>query len=253
MAVTYTQKQIDELCQKLKNIDAKKAEELAASFKNGNLSDDFYQKCSVLAQSSSKTSVLKIDQEQGAQNAAENAQNAVVDKDFKKNLREIFQPSAEKQHAEYVEDIKAPEYKAEIKHANGSVDKIVAKSANNISLSSQDKDGNPRMPNMQRFYDIVALAQKQGSVIEFGDIKSPDFKARLMYACMHAKPAMQMIGAPELNAEFLQSIQDDKLKEALQIMKKKKEAPKEKSSQTKNNRTTTPRPMPRQDFGRGGR
>ena len=192
---------------------------------------------------------LYVNQGQDNQKTSENEPNAVVDKDFKKALREIFQPSAEKQKAEYVEDIKAPDYRAEIKHANGSVDKIVAKSATNITLSAKDKDGNPKIPNMQRFRDIVALAKKQGSAIEFGDIKSPDFKARLLLACMEAKPAMQMVGAPELNDAFLQSIQDEKLKGFLQIMKNKKDATKSKSSQTK----TSPRPIPRQGLGRGGR
>lgn len=192
---------------------------------------------------------LYVNQGQDNQKTSENEPNAVVDKDFKKALREIFQPSAEKQKAEYVEDIKAPDYRAEIKHKNGNVDTIVAKSANNITLSAKDKDGKTKMPNMQRFRDIVALAQKQGSVIEFGDIKSPDFKARLMLACLEEKPAMEMVGAPELNDEFLQSIQDEKLKGVLQIMKNKKDATKSKSSQTK----TSPRPIPRQGLGRGGR
>lgn len=156
-------------------------------------------------------------------NNEQNSDPVVNDPGFKKAWREIFQPSAEKQKAEYIEDIKAPEYKAEIKHANGNVDKIVATSANNVSLSAKDKDGNPKMPNMQRFRDIVAYAQKQGSVIEFGDIKSADFKARLMLACIEAKPAMQMVGAPELNDEFIQSIQDEKLKGALLIMKNKQQ------------------------------
>ena len=167
--------------------------------------------------------MLYVNQGNDNQSTTENTQNAVIDKDFKKVLREIFQPSAEQQKAEYKEDIKAPDYRAEIKHANGSIDKIVAKSATNITLSAKDKDGKPKVPNMQRFRDIVALAQKQGSVIEFGDIKSPDFKARLMLACMEAKPAMQMVGAPELNDAFLQSIQDEKLKGVLQIMKNKQQ------------------------------
>ena len=76
---------------------------------------------------------------------------------------------------------------------------------------------------MQRFRDIVALAQKQGSAIEFGDIKSADFKARLLVACLEAKPAMQMVGAPELNDEFLQTVQDEKLKNLLQVLKNKQQ------------------------------
>lgn len=192
---------------------------------------------------------LYVHQGNDNQNTTENESNAVVDSSFKKTLREIFQPSAEKQKAEYVEDIKAPDYRAEIKHANGSVDKIVAKSANNITLSAKDKDDNPKVPNMQRFRDIVALAKKQGSAIEFGDIKSSDFKARLMLACMEVKPAMEMVGAPELNDAFIQSIQDEKLKGVLRVMKNKKNASKNESSQTK----TSPRPIPRQSLGRDGR
>ena len=191
--------------------------------------------------------ILNVNQGNDNQNSTGN--EPIVDPSFKKALREIFQPSAAKQKAEYKEDIKAPEYHAEITHANGSIDKIVAKSANNITLSAKDKDGKPKVPNMQRFRDIVALAQKQGSVIEFGDIKSPDFKARLMLACVEAKPAMQMVGAPELNDAFLQTIQDEKLKGVLQIKKKKKEVTKDKSSQIK----TSPRPIPRQGLGRSCR
>ncbi len=190
---------------------------------------------------------LYVHQGQDKPNTAENIQNAVVDKDFKKVLREIFQPSAEKQKAEYKEDIKAPEYRAEIKHTNGSVDKIVATGANNVSLSAKDKDGNAKMPNMQRFRDIVALAQKQGSVIEFGDIKTPDFKARLMLACMEAKPAMKMVGAPELNDAFLQTIQDEKLKGALQIMKNKLQT-QEQSKPQQNTQTQAPAPTPQNEY-----
>lgn len=188
--------------------------------------------------------MLYVNQGNDKQSTTENEPNAVIDKDFKKVLREIFQPSAEKQKAEYKEDIKAPDYRAEIKHANGSVDKIVAKSATNITLSAKDKDGKPKVPNMQRFRDIVALAQKQGSVIEFGDIKSPDFKARLMLACMEAKPAMQMVGAPELNDEFLQSIQDEKLKGVLQIMKNKQQT-QQQSKPQQNQQEATPAPEPK--------
>ena len=187
---------------------------------------------------------LYVNQGNDNQKTDENEPNAVVDKDFKKVLREIFQPSAEKQKAEYKEDIKAPDYRAEIKHANGSVDKIVAKSANNITLSAKDKDGNVKIPNMQRFRDIVALAKKQGSIIEFGDIKSPDFKARLMLACMEAKPAMQMVGAPELNDAFLQTIQDEKLKGALQIMKNKLQT-QQQSKPQQNQQEATPAAEPK--------
>ncbi len=162
---------------------------------------------------------LHVNQGQDTQTPAENG----IDAEFKKALREVFSASARQQNAEYVEDAKLPIYSAEIKHANGSVDKITAASADNVFLSAKDKDGNLQLPNLQRFRDIVALAQKQGSAIEFGDIKSADFKARLLVACLEAKPAMQMVGAPELNDEFLQTVQDEKLKNLLQVLKNKQQ------------------------------
>ncbi len=186
---------------------------------------------------------LNVNQGQDNTNTLESTPNTPQDKSFKKAWREIFQPSAARQKAEYKEDIKATEYSAEIKHANGSVDKIVATNAHNITLSAKDKDGNPKTPNMQRFRDIVAYAKKQGSAIEFGDIKSPDFKARLMLACMEEKPAMEMVGAPELNDAFLQGIQDEKLKGALQIMKNKLQT-QQQSKPQQNQQEVTPAPEP---------
>ena len=189
-----------------------------------------YMENTLLFGKANETQTLYVSQNQDDQTVAQNTP-PVVDKEAKKVLREVFQPSAEKQNAEYKEDLKAPEYRAEIKHANGSIDKIVATSAHNIALSAEDKDGKAQMPNMQRFRDIVALAKKQGSVIKFGNIKSPDFKALLMLACMEAKPAMQMVGAPELNDEFLQSVQNEKLKTALQIMKNKQQPQPQQNTQ----------------------
>ena len=99
-----------------------------------------YMENTLLFGKANETQTLYVSQNQDEQNSAQNTP-PVVDKAFKKVLREVFQPSAEKQNAEYKEDLKAPEYRAEIKHANGSIDKIVATSAHNISLSAEDKDG----------------------------------------------------------------------------------------------------------------
>ena len=54
------------------------------------------------------------------------------DKSFKKALREVFQPAAQKEGSTYVEDIKAQNYQARIEHTDGSVDHIEASSAVNI-------------------------------------------------------------------------------------------------------------------------
>ncbi len=253
-------KEIKKLFDEIQTYNPNLAEALKLEIKNGNNPHnplslgqfEAYKKIlENYKQAFKPLQILNVNQGNDNRNSTGNEPNAVVDPSFKKALREIFQPSAAKQKAEYKEDIKAPEYRAEIKHANGSVDKIVAQSTNNITLSAKDKDGNPKVPNMQRFRDIVTLAQKQGSVIEFGDIKSPDFKARLLLACMEAKPAMQMIGAPELNDEFLQSIQDEKLKGALQIVKNKQQTQQQSKSQ-QNTQTQTqaqaPAPAPQTEY-----
>ena len=53
---------------------------------------------------------------------------------------------------------------------------------------------------------IVAKAQNDSEKISFGNIKTPEFKARLLIACMEAEPPMKTLNAPELNDEFLSSI-----------------------------------------------
>ena len=119
----------------------------------------------------------------------------------------------------------------------------MANSASNINLSAKDKDGNTKLPNMQRFRDIVAYAREQDTQIEFGNIKSPEFKACLMLACMEAKPAMEMIGAPDINDEFLQTVKDEKLKGALLIVKNKLQT----QQQSKSN-PQSPAPAPQTEY-----
>ena len=140
------------------------------------------------------------------------------DKSFKKALREVFQPAAQKEGSTYVEDIKAQNYQARIEHADGSVDHIEASSAVNISLTSADKDGNPQVPGMERFRNIVEYAQKQNRAVTFGDIRSPEFKARLMIACLEANPPVKMKGAPATDKTFVDSLSDDLKKQLHRAM-----------------------------------
>lgn len=160
-----------------------------------------------------------------------------TDKSFKKALREVFEPSAKKEGSEYKEDLRAQNYEAQIKHSDGSIDRISASSATNLSLSAQDKDGKEKLPEMQRFHDIAEYTHRQKSFVSFGDIKTTEFKARLMIACMTHNPPVRMKGQPEANPEFLNSL-DAALKKQLETaINPPKPEPKQK-------------PTPRQQGGR---
>lgn len=70
--------------------------------------------------------------------------------------------------------------------------KIVYKSAHDIVLSGKDN----KIPSDEVFAAIVAQAKKNGPEICFGDIKSDEFKARLMLACLN-DPDIVMVNPPK--------------------------------------------------------
>ena len=166
--------------------------------------------------------------------------NDGTDKKFKKALREVFQPAAQKEGSTYVEDIKAQNYQARIEHTDGSVDHIEASSAVNISLTSADKDGNPQVPGMERFRNIVEYAQKQNRAITFGDIRSPEFKARLMIACLEANPPVKMKGAPATDKTFVDSLSDDLKKQLHRAMLAAKRRQQPQQPKTEEETTAAP-------------
>lgn len=155
-----------------------------------------------------------------------------TDRTFKKALREVFEPSARKEGSVYKEDIKANNYVAKITHKDGSVDHISASSATNLSLSGTDKDGNSRVPDMQRFRDIAEYTHRKNTFVNFGDIKTPEFKAKLMLACMEHEPPVAMRGQPKVNKEFLDSLTDTAVKKMLEdaINKDKKTKPQQQAT-----------------------
>lgn len=134
-------------------------------------------------------------------------EKADKDRKFKKDLRTVFKTAAEKEGSKYKENIQKQNYFAEITHKDGSVDRIQASSASRISLSAKDKDGKEKTPDMERFKNLAEYAHNQGKKISFGNIKTPEFKARLMIACMEHKPPVEMKNAPEINDDFLNSLE----------------------------------------------
>lgn len=73
-------------------------------------------------------------------------------------------------------------------------------------------------PSNEVFDGIVAMAKKNGNQITFGNIKSDEFKARLLLACLKDSE-IEIINAPKI--EDLQNIPED-LKEALNNPAKQK-------------------------------
>ena len=85
---------------------------------------------------------------------------------------------------EYEEDKNKTIFRAKLKANDGSSTFICASSQNDVSLSAKNSDGTPKVPDLAVFKELVAKAQQSNQPISFGNIKSPEFKARLLIACM---------------------------------------------------------------------
>lgn len=122
-------------------------------------------------------------QEENTQPTTEQEQTA--ENDFAAPYRQFYQEVAKKEGSTYGEDKSNPEiYHAALARQNGEKLIIKASSANQVSLAARDKDNNPKVPDYQDFNDLVKLAQSQGKSVSFGNIKNPEYKARLLLACM---------------------------------------------------------------------
>lgn len=149
--------------------------------------------------------------------------NSEPNDEFKKPWRDFAQNLAQKMSWEYEEDEKETNFKAKLKASDGACTYINASSKNDVSLSAKDKDGKLTVPDMQTFNELVSKIQKDGGLVNFGDIKTPEFKARLLIACMSTNPPIETTNAPELSDEFLASI-DKTSAQKLKILKKKAES-----------------------------
>ena len=145
-------------------------------------------------------------QTQVVDSAQELPPNAELNDEFKNPWREFAQNIAKKMDWEYEEDEKRTNYSAILKAKDGTKTFVNASSENNVSLSAKDKDGKSKIPDAAVFKELVAKAKKDNQTIAFGNIKSAEFKARLLVAAMASNPPVKTVGAPELNDEFLNSI-----------------------------------------------
>ncbi len=154
-----------------------------------------------------------------------NKPQATPDKEFAKPYRQFYQNIAKQEKSQYSEDETSPYYKAKLTRKNGEELNIVATSENRISLGSKDKDKKPKIPDYKDFNDLALLAKKTGQKIIFGDIKSPEFKARLMLACLENN--IEMSNLPDISE--LKGIEP----ETKERLKKQKEKIQQRTSENK--------------------
>ncbi len=103
-------------------------------------------------------------------------------------------------------DEESDNFSAKIKRPNGETISIVASSSTNVVLSSKKPDGTPQVPDQKVFDNLVSKAYRDNKEINFGEIKSPEFKARLMLACLNKGIKMQ--NCPDVQ-EVLSSLDDN--------------------------------------------
>ena len=141
-------------------------------------------------------------------NSAEESNH--IDSAWKKPLRAFYTRAAADKGLYYTENIAAKNFQSQLKAGDGSVTNIEAPAINNLSLSSVDKDGNSRVPNQEHFDDLVKFARKNNmSAIRLADIKTPEFRARMVLACLNANPPMKIVNMPELNEGFFRGVAAD--------------------------------------------
>lgn len=110
--------------------------------------------------------------------------DALKNQNFKEPWRKFYQKAAVKENAVYSEDKDSAYYKATLSRTNGEKLEITATPQHKVSLGAKDKDGKSKVPSYEDFNNLVLAAKAQGGRISFGKIKTPEFRARLMLACL---------------------------------------------------------------------
>lgn len=125
---------------------------------------------------------------------------------YKVQLRGILYDSAKHENLDYRETYQKNGFLAEITTPEGTSTRFQATNAQELSIVSQNAQGEKVTPPFRRFMDIVSYAQLRHSSVTFGKIESPEFKAQLMVACLYAEPPVRMKGAPRIDNEFLSQL-----------------------------------------------
>lgn len=160
------------------------------------------------------------------------------DKEFAKPIRRYYQEVAQKENSHYVEDENAATYRATLQRQNGEKLQIQASNANNIGITAQDKQGKKKIPNYEDFNKLVKYAKQQKQTISFGNIKSEEFKARLLLACM--ENGVSLVKMPQIDMEQIDKETSLRLKKAQFHKKEIKINPQETSLEKNKKMDITP-------------
>ncbi|MBE6451913.1 MAG: hypothetical protein E7012_00275 [Alphaproteobacteria bacterium] len=139
-------------------------------------------------------------------NTQELPDNREKDDNFKLKWREFAKELAIKTKTSLSEDKKDTNFNAKLVSQDGAYIRITASSANNVALMARDSKGNKKVPDMEVFTALAQKASKSGQAINFGDIKSAEFKARLLIACIENNPPITTRNTPKIDDDFLASI-----------------------------------------------
>lgn len=146
-------------------------------------------------------------------------------KKFAEPWREYYQGVAAREKSVYSEDEKSPYFKAEIARSNGEKLQITATPQLNVSLNAKDKDDKNKVPDYKDFDDLVKFAKQQNKKITFGDIKSEEFRARLLLACLendiNIKELPDLSSMKNIEAETRQRLMKQKVKLLRKVAKDK--------------------------------
>ena len=140
------------------------------------------------------------------------------DKKHTVHIRHYYKKIAKEEKSQYIEKEDSPYYQATIQRNNGEKLHIQATNTNSIGLTAQDKHGKKKIPDYEDFNKLVLFAKEQEQVIEFGNIKSEEFKARLFLACIENNVSLTQI--PQIDMEQIDKETSLRLKKAK--LKKKK-------------------------------
>ncbi len=127
-------------------------------------------------------------------------------KEFFENICKTNNEKEDKEYdLEYVEKSSRRRYEVDlVRKSGGRIDNttnIKIDSDKKVIMTATNADGTPTVSDQDRFNDLAELAAKKGgNKIKFGNIRNPEFKARLYLACITHKPPVAMENAPDLDS-----------------------------------------------------
>lgn len=128
---------------------------------------------------------------------------------WKEEHRRFFTAAAQSRGLDYSEDATNANYKAQLTKPDGSTLDIEANNEYNLSVGARKADGSATIPDYEDFADLARKAREKNCIMEFGDIRDDEYKARLLIACLEIEPPLKTKGAPHLTPEFLNNLEPE--------------------------------------------